>query len=147
MLFFGIVFVLFIGVTVNKGVGMMPSFHDRDVVLYYRLSHDFQADDVVVYEGQNGELLLGRVVARAGDTIDITEDGVKVNGYHRQEEHTIGETVLFENGLNFPVTLAERQYVILCDNRTESMDSRTLGIITADQIKGHVMLLIRQRDF
>ena len=61
VLFFAVVFVFFIGVTVNNGVSMMPSFHDRDVIFYYRLANDFKADETVVYEGKNGELITGRI--------------------------------------------------------------------------------------
>lgn len=147
VLFFTAVFVFFIGVTVNNGVSMMPSFHDRDVIFYYRLANDFKAGETVVYEGRNGELITGRIIARNGDTADITEDGVKINGYYRKEDYISGETVLFDGGMKFPVTLSDGQYLILCDNRSEPSDSRIFGIITQNQIKGRVMLSIRQRDF
>lgn len=147
VLFFLAVFIFVIGVCVNNGVSMMPSFHDRDVIFYYRLANGFKAGETVVYEGKNGELITGRVTACKGDTADITEEEVKINGYYIKEDYVSGETVLFDGGMKFPVTLSDGQYLILCDNRSEQSDSRTFGIITQNQIKGRIMLSIRQRDF
>ena len=142
-----ILLLVICGVTVNSGDRMAPAFHDRDVVIYYRLAKDIQAGEVVAYHGEHGKVLLGRVVAKAGDRVDIDENGLRINGYYQTEPYMTGETVVFEGGVALPVTLRAGEYFVLCDDRDQAPDSRTLGPISSDRILGRVMLTIRQRDF
>lgn len=58
---------------------MKPAIKDGDLVMYYRLDKRFVSGDVAVFE-DNGRNTTGRVVAVAGDTVDITKDGLKING-------------------------------------------------------------------
>lgn len=146
-LFFAILLVFVVGLTVNSGERMTPAFHDRDVIVYYRLARDYDAGEVIVYLNESGEPLIGRVVAKGGDEVDITADGLMINGYYQTESYITGDTVLFEGGPSFPMTLREGEYFVLSDNRAEGSDSRTLGAISGEEIKGRVMLSIRQRDF
>ena len=135
------------GVTVNSGERMAPAFHDRDIVVFYRLAKDISAGEVVVFRGENDRLLVGRVVAKGGDTVDIDENGLKINGYYQTEPYRRGDTVLFEGGAAFPVKLRTGEFFILCDDRSDGSDSRTFGPVSSDRILGRVMLSIRQRDF
>jgi signal peptidase I len=144
---FAVLLLVVCGITVNNGNRMAPSFHDRDVVIYYRLARDIEAGEVVVYQAENGRLLVGRVIAAAGDAVDIDEKGVRINGYYQAELYARGDTVLFEGGTALPVTLGTGEYFILCDDRSQSSDSRTFGPVPESRIKGRVMLMIRQRDF
>lgn len=146
-LILAILLLVICGITVNSGNRMAPAFHDRDVVIFYRLARDIQAGEVVVYRGPNGQSLLGRVVAKGGDEVDIDENGLRVNGYYQAEPYRNGDTVLFEGGTGLPVTLRAGEYFVLCDDRSQGGDSRNFGPISADRILGRVMLTIRQRDF
>ena len=144
---FAILLLVVCGVMVNNGNRMAPAFHDRDVVIFYRLAKDIQAGDVVVFRGENNQMLVGRVVAKAGDTVDITSKGLQINGYYQAESYVRSETVLFEGGVSLPVTLRPGEYFILYDDRSQGGDSRYFGPIPSDRICGRVMLSIRQRDF
>lgn len=142
-----ILLLVICGVTVTNGNSMAPAFHDHDVVIYYRLAKDIQAGEVVAYRGRNDQTLLGRVVAKGGDTVDIDEGGLRINGYYQSEPYKTGDTIKFEGGIAFPVTLRPGEYFVLCDDRSQSSDSRILGPVSGDRILGRVMLTIRQRDF
>ncbi|MBQ8960510.1 MAG: signal peptidase I [Ruminococcus sp.] len=141
------VFVLMIGVHINKGSGMSPSFKNKDIVIFYRLSKGFESGDVVVYLDSSGNKILGRVVAVSGDTVDITGEGLKINGYFKEERYTSGEILLSETGTEFPLTVPNESYFILSDDRSEAADSRLFGTISASDIKGRAILTIRSRDF
>ena len=53
---------------------------DGDLVLGIRLEKDYAKNDVVVYE-RSGRLRVGRVLARGGDIVTLSESGVvEVNG-------------------------------------------------------------------
>lgn len=53
---------------------MYPNIKDGDLVVYYRLDKNYTARDLTVLDYQ-GSRQVRRVIAVAGDTVDITEDG------------------------------------------------------------------------
>ena len=113
-----------------------------------KVCKELSAGDAVVYADSGGTVHLGRICAAGGDTVNITENGLTVNGYFREEPYASGSTVLVEGmGAAFPLTLSEGEYFILCDDRTDVNDSRLYGAVGEDDIKGKVLTLIRHRDF
>ena len=67
-------------VTQASGSEMFPAVKDGDLVLGIRLEKDYAKNDVVVYE-RSGRLRVGRVLARGGDIVTLSESGVvEVNG-------------------------------------------------------------------
>ena len=53
-------------------------------------------------------------------------------------------TPRYENGPDYPVTMAEGEYFILCDYREGARDSRYFGPVSRDEIKGKVITVIRR---
>lgn len=142
-----IVFTFVIGVKVNSGIKMEPSFNDRDIVFFSRFAKDIAAGDTVVFRTKSGKTETGRIVAVSGDAVDINEAGFKLNGYYQTESYAKGVTVLFEDSVDFPIRLSDGEYFILFDNRSCGGDSRSIGIITSDDVLGRVFMSIRTRDF
>jgi len=145
VLFIWLMFTYVYGIT--KGDGMMaPSFQAGDLVFYYRLEKNIAEGDVVVYE-RGQETSEYRVVAEEGDTVDIQNGSLTVNGYGRDETYLYGaETEAWENGIRFPVTVGTGQVFLLCDDRTEATDSRIFGCVDKKDIKGKVILVMRRRS-
>ena len=77
---FVMLFLFVFGALPYRDNSMAPAIKDGDLVIYYRLQKDYQAGDAIVVETEDG-LQVRRVVAVAGDTVDITEEGLAVNGY------------------------------------------------------------------
>lgn len=140
-------FCFVLGAAVNHGAGMHPALHDGDLVIFYRLNRSYAAGDVVVFDASPETRLVGRIAAKGGDTVDVTDAGFKINGYLREERYASGELLLPDHGAQYPITLAEGEYFILFDVRTEVGDSRVYGAITDGQILGRLMLLLRRRNF
>ncbi len=63
-------------VTQASGSEMFPAVKDGDLVLGIRLEKDYAKNDVVVYE-RSGTLRVGRVLARGGDIVTLSESGVR----------------------------------------------------------------------
>ena len=84
-------------VTQVSGNEMFPAVKDGDLVLGCRLEKDYAKNDVVVYE-RSGTLRVGRVLARGGDIVTLSESGVvEVNGSAQgggPHAHTISHAVL-----------------------------------------------------
>ena len=141
-----IVFGYVFGLTRNLSLNMQPAFQDGDLVVYYRLIQDYKSGDTVVVHYQ-GRDLTERIIAVAGDTVDITADGLCVNGSYVQEPQVLGDTVLFDEGVSFPLTVGAGEYFVLGDNRESAIDSRVFGCVSKKAVKGRVIGLFRRRNF
>jgi signal peptidase I len=90
---------------------------------------------------------MGRVIAVAGDTVDITDDGkLIVNGNTINEPKIFYKTPRYEGYEEFPLTVPQGEYFILVDRREGGEDSRYYGTVTAKEIKGSVVTLIRRNN-
>lgn len=133
------------GVAFLKNNNMAPSVKFGDVALYLRLYQGLKINDVIVYN-DNGIERMGRIIAQAGDTVSVTDDGkIAVNGHERQEQFPQA-TYAHSSGIAYPYTVPEKSYFVLFDNRAEQLDSRYTGAIAQKNITGVVTTLIRVRD-
>lgn len=147
-----LVFGVLMGVAVVRGDSMNPAYRDGDVVLFARLPLGFEAGDVVLIKS-NGRLnvsstsgferidFLKRVVASPGDTVDIRDGAVIVNGTRLVESYAQGFTDT-KGGQGYPVTLSDGEYFVLGDNRKSSADSRNYGPVKADEIEGRATAVL-----
>ncbi|EGT5619432.1 signal peptidase I [Clostridium perfringens] len=139
-----ITFLFIFGIFRCNNNMMSPAYKDGDLAIYYRLQKDYKPSDTVIVE-KDGEKQIRRIIAKAGDTVDITDKGLKINGYLQQENNIYTETLPYKEGIQFPITLGEGEYFVLADNRTNAKDSRIYGIVKEKEIKGLIITLIRRR--
>ena len=79
--------------------------------------------------------------------MDISDsERLIVNGNMVSEPHIYGDTPRFEGFVQYPVQLADNEYFILCDARGGSEDSRYYGTVSADDIRGKVVSVLRRND-
>ena len=124
------IFTFIFGVFRYNSNDMSPSLKSGNLVFTYRLDKDYISGDVVAIK-RNGKILTGRVIALPGETVDITEEGLSVNGALLYEPNIYGQTRRYEEGIEFPVTLADDRFFLLCDNRENATDSRILVLYPA----------------
>jgi signal peptidase I len=79
--------------------------------------------------------LVKRVIGVPGDTIDIRDDKVYLNGKVLDEPYVKGVTYQRPE-IAFPLKVPNGKYLVLGDNREVSKDSRTFGLIERCQIEG-----------
>ena len=77
--------------------------------------------------------------------VDISENGLEINGYLQQEDDIYTDTMRFAEGIDFPVTVGQEEYFVLGDNRENARDSRIYGLVNQKEIKGTVISLLRRR--
>ena len=88
-----------------------------------------------------------RVVACAGDVVDVTEEqGLVVNGNAVVEANIFHPTRPYEGKVDYPVKLADGQYFVMADLRNGGMDSRYFGPVSQDEIQGIVITLLRRNN-
>lgn len=154
VLFVLVLWVLFfkvIGLTHAPNGDMYPRMDAGDLVLFYRLDKDVQAQDVIILEtvmpDSHGkkEVYCARVVAVAGDTVDITDDErLIINGNQVIETNIFSSTPRYEGFLEYPVTLGANECFVLADKRQGGTDSRYFGPVSKDKIAGTVITILRR---
>lgn len=126
---------------------MYPAIKNGDIVIFYRLDRDYIAQDVLVLQFQ-GETQVRRVVATAGDVVDIAPEGLLINGALQQEPGINSPTQRYEEGIDFPLTLQEGQVFVLSDSRADASaaDSRIYGAVDIEDTLGKVVAILRRRN-
>ena len=103
-----------------------------------------QRFDVVIcrYPGRGDTNFVKRVVGLPGDTVEIRDGYLYINGEKQDEPYISDE---YRNGwLNTfgPYTVPEGEYFVLGDHRNNSNDSRSQGAISRDMIVGHARTVL-----
>lgn len=139
-----LLFGFIIGFAIAPNGDMVPSIHERDLLLYYRLNQELHAQDVVVIR-KNNINYVGRIIAVENDTVDISDANKPVvNGNSLVESNIYYETPRYEGFVEYPVTLGKDEYFVLTDMRNGGEDSRYYGIVKKQEIKGTVITVIRR---
>lgn len=130
---------------------MEPNFYSGDYVITsrqaYSLFGDPQRGDIIVFKSDlytdEGEAknLIKRIIGLPGDTVEIIDGEVYLNGEMLNEEY-IKEPGL--SGEMEAITVPEGELFVLGDNRRVSQDSRSgaVGTISQDTIVGKVVVRV-----
>lgn len=143
LVIFFVVFIIFhfiIGVSFVKGNSMFPTLHNNELAFYTCIIPHLGQGDIVAVRMPSGEYYVKRVVAVEGDTVDIKEGNLYVNGKLKDESYVNGETREKAGGVQYPYTVDEGKAFVLGDNREDSMDSRKFGPVARGQIKGKLWM-------
>lgn len=126
-----------------KGQSMQPTLVERDRLfvnkIVYHLGNPSRSDVIVLRDPSEGvekkDFLVKRIVGLPGDTIEVRDHHLYVNGEQQAETYTDIEVQDPDFG---PITLEPDHFFVMGDNRHEgkSKDSRVFGSITSDQIVG-----------
>lgn len=100
--------------------------------------------DIVVFDVKDKiDPLVKRVIAVAGDTVEIRDGAVFLNGERLNESYTQGLTYSL-NGEAFSMTVPTDCVFCLGDNRENSHDSRSndIGAVPLSSIRGKCILIL-----
>lgn len=134
---------------VVEGSSMHSTLETGDRVfvnkLSYRLHDPNRGDVVVLHEvtGASERDLIKRVIALPGETIEMQNCEVTIDGRTLVEPYLDPEVVTFNNcGQNFdPILVPENHVFVMGDNRGGSQDSRAIGPIDEDDLVGRAFVV------
>lgn len=137
-----LVATIFLPVLQVYGGSMTPTLSDGDIVLTLKTS-EFETGDVIAFY-YNNKILIKRVIASAGDWIDITPEGdVYVNGELLDEPY-LDEKAFGDCDIELPYQVPESRVFVMGDHRSISVDSRNtaVGCVSEEQIVGKLVFRV-----
>ena len=137
-------FIFVMGLQQVIGPSMNPTLNEGDIIITNKFIYRFKSierNDVVVIS-QDEKYMIKRIVGLPGETVEYQNNNVLINGKAYKETFTNSETEDFTiQDLGYDV-IPEDMYLVLGDNRENSLDSRTFGLISKNQIIGKVWIRI-----
>ena len=122
-----------------RGDGMQPTYMRGRPLIFLRLGTEYRRNDIVLVTLPDGTSAPLRVLGAAGDMVDIRDGFVSVNNISERGSYSFGRTDPVAGGPGYPILLRSGEYFVLGDARSEAVDSRSFGVITADRIRGRVL--------
>ena len=134
---------MFVGeaVAIEDGPSMQPNLYRGDRMLTEKISyqlHPPRRGDVVIVDRPGNEVtLVKRVVAIGGERVKVRNGHTFINGQPIEEPW-----VTHFGGPDYgPEVVPEDHVFILGDNRAVSRDSRAIGPVPVDSVRGRVVLV------
>jgi signal peptidase I len=139
--------VLFIGINAVSarvrvdGTSMVPTLQDGEFVLVNKLSYKFgdvdRGDIIVFHFPVNPEEdLIKRVIGLPGDQVKVQDGKVFVNDIQLNETYIAAAPTYASEWL-----VPEGNYFVLGDNRNNSSDSHSWGLLPAEKIVGKAVVI------
>ena len=129
------------------GSSMAPTLTDRDIVVTVK-SSEFKSGDVVAFY-YNNKILVKRVIAQAGEWVDITPEGDVYVGKTKESMELLDEPYLMEKALGdcnieLPYQVPESRVFVMGDHRSISVDSRNtaVGCVAEEQLVGKLIFRV-----
>jgi signal peptidase I len=142
-------------------ISMEPNFHEGQRVIVSKLNRIWDTllvqtahaaapgsspfapgrGEVVVFYPPNGsgDALIKRVIGVPGDTIELRDNLVYVNGQLLDEPYINGQPTYCNNYCK-PLKLEAGMFFMMGDNRPSSLDSRNFGPVPSDRLIGRVVM-------
>lgn len=136
------------------GESMLPTLKDGESIIVNKMQYRFAKPkrfDVIVFR-QNGKehsyYNIKRVIGLPGETVQIKEGLVYIDGERLEEEYKFEE--ISNGGLaNEAITLDANEYFVLGDNRNASEDSRyaNIGLVVKGDMVGKAWIRVNPFNF
>ena len=139
-----------------EGRSMVPTLHDTDRLVMFRLLYQPKQGDIVVvnnYEGHTfdadgnivpnqglDENIIKRVIAVSGQELEVnaSKGEVWVDGVKLDEPYINELTLTDDRAFDYPITIPEGYIFVMGDNRNHSTDSRStrVGLVSKEDVLG-----------
>ncbi|MCI5997173.1 MAG: signal peptidase I [Peptoniphilaceae bacterium] len=129
--------------TVVDGRSMNPTVNHGDRLLVNKLffmkKNITRGDIIDFYVPSAKKYYLKRVIGVEGDTVEIIENRVYLNGKMLEEDY-VSTNITTPHNENTKWVVPKDHIFVLGDNRSNSRDGRDLGVVPRSDIVGKVVL-------
>lgn len=153
-----LVFGILVGISLFQSVTMQENSMEPTLQVgerffvnraLYKVSSP-KRDDIIVYKTSGSDdaaLHIGRVIGLPGETVQLSNENILINGEVYDENHDFPE-ISNAGVASSGISLESGEYFILGDNRNNSEDSRygDIGNINKKYIVGKVWFIISPKD-
>ncbi len=127
-----------------NGTSMDTTLKNGEIMILNKIKYrfkDIKRFDIVVVN-YNGEKLIKRVIGMPGETLKYVNSKLYINNEEVEEYFKNQDTEDFDiKELNYD-TIPDNCYMVLGDNRKDSLDSRFFGCIDRKDILGNANLVL-----
>ncbi|MBU5668852.1 signal peptidase I [Peptoniphilus sp. MSJ-1] len=130
-------------ISIVNQTSMYPTLKPKDVLIsnsFYRFSKNHNRGDIIVFKSsEDNKLLIKRIIGLPGETVEILDGDVLINGdlleeNYLEDPYTPSEIEKFEVG--------EDELFVMGDNRDGSFDSRNFGPIKNSSVRSKPIVRI-----
>lgn len=143
-----VVAIYIVGLQQVVGPSMSPTLANNDIVILDKISYkfmDIKRGDIVSLYYADTKYLIKRVIGVPGDYVEFQDNKLYINNSYYNEDYltdvVTDDFSLHDLGYE---QIPENMYLVLGDNREDSMDSRDpkVGLIEKENILGKVRVQI-----
>ncbi|HZY41097.1 MAG TPA: signal peptidase I [Anaerolineae bacterium] len=123
-----------------ESVSMQPNLWEGEYVIVDKVSYSLggpQRGDIIVIKRTNQSDLIKRVIGLPGDTVEVRNATVFVNGTPLTEPY-IANPPNYAFG---PAQVEANRFFVLGDNRSNSSDSHAWGTVPREDIVGRALII------
>ena len=137
-----LVFSLWLPVLQVQRGSMTPTLSDGDIIVFVTTGQIRRGDIVAFHHGN--QVLVKRVIAVGGDSVDIDDDGAVFLNSEPLPEPYVSGLYAGDRTTALPCRVPENQFFVLGDHRQTSIDSRSadIGLVHRDQMIGRALIRI-----
>lgn len=130
------------------GNSMYPTYKNGEYLMASKISYrigDPQRGDVIIFEYQENQDFIKRIIALPGDTIMLKDGQFYINDILLDESNYLNDAV-YTNGGEYlkegeSKMIPQEKYFVVGDNRPQSSDSRAFGPVKDEDIKGKAWIV------
>lgn len=132
---------------------MLDTIQEGDTLVGEKVSYytrEPERGEVVTFRDpeDRSTTLIKRVIATGGQTVNLVDGVVYVDGVAQDEPYTEGkpsEPLPVQSSvvgsISYPYTVPEGSIWVMGDNRTNSLDSRYFGAVSVDDVTSHALFI------
>lgn len=134
--------VLLLPVLQISGTSMTDSLQDQDIVVALN-SNKYQKGDIIAFY-YNNNILIKRVIAAAGEWVDIDADGNVYVNDELLDEPYVTDKALGDCNITLPYQVPDGRCFVMGDHRATSIDSRNtaVGCVSNDMVIGKILVRV-----
>lgn len=120
-----------------EGRSMYSTLDNGEILILNKYNKNYKRFEVIVFKNNNDKLIK-RIIGLPGDKVEYKDNKLYVNGKYIKEKFLKNNQTTFDfklEDLGYK-KIPEGYYFVLGDNRTNSTDSRIIGLINEKQISG-----------